>query len=73
MSLNITTEQMRSLKRILHAIRELRQHRHTATAELLVERVLRTFPDATLETNPLNGHVLLWGSGGPIADSESEL
>ena len=71
--MNLSTDQLRSLRRILRAIRELRQLRLTATAELLVERVLRTFPDATLETNPLNGHVLLWGSGGPIADSESEL
>ena len=71
--MNLSTDQLRSLRRILRAIRDLRQHRLTATAELLVERVLRTFPDATLETNPLNGHVLLWGSGGPIADSESEL
>ena len=51
----------------------MRQHGLNMTAELLLEHLMRAFPGTTLETNPLNSHVMLWGSGGPIADSESDL
>ena len=73
MALNLTPNQLRSLKRVLRAIREMRQHGLNVTAELLLECLMRAFPGTTLETNPLNSHVMLWGSGGPIADSESDL
>lgn len=48
----------------------MREQKLPATADLLVERVLRAYPDASLQTNPLDGHIQLWGENGIIAGSE---
>lgn len=62
-----------SLRRVLRAMKELRENKLPGTADLLQERVLRAYPTASLQTNPLDGHISLWGQDGIIAGSEEPL